>query len=363
MPIISKFYGGTISPLFFMNIQERINAFECLGKSLKQAVLSSEKKYTDDIFSIELLPLFQKAEMLNPWFTKEDLLFAFSSLAEMLDEKKLKKWISNYSIPDKNISKKIGIVMAGYVPMLGFHDMLCVLISGHHFLGKLSTKDEVLLQAISDILVKIEPRFENYISWTDNLMKNIDAIIVTGSDNTSRYFDYYFGKYPHIIRKNRNSIAILNGTETEQELQLLGDDIFMYFGLGCRNVSKIFIPQNYDITRVFPPLEKYAHIAQHNKYANNYLYQRTILLLNKISFFDNGFLIVTENPLSATPISVLHYEKYNDLENLKENINFDNEKIQCIVSRQGFFPGSVPFGRAQTPELWDYADGVDTLHF
>ena len=346
-----------------MNIQKRVNAFVILGKSLKKAVLSSDKKYADEVLSFDLNQIFTKAEILNPWFTRENLLFAFSSLADMLDENKLQKWISTYSFSEKITSKKIGVIMAGNVPIVGFHDMLCVLISGHSFLGKLSSKDEILLQEISKILIKIMPDFEKLISWTDNQIKNIDAIIATGSDNTSRYFEYYFKKYPHIFRKNRNSVAVLNGSETEQELQALSDDIFMYFGLGCRNISKIFIPQEFDFNRFFPALEKYAHIVQHNKYANNYSYQRTILLLNKISFLDNGFLVVTENKNTASPISVLNYEKYDDLEKLKEIINFDNEKIQCIVSKQGFFPGSIPFGKAQKPELWDYADRIDTLNF
>jgi hypothetical protein len=250
--------------------------------------------------------------------------------------------------------------MAGNLPLVGFHDFLAVLIGGHAVMVKLSSKDRVLPLFLAEELVSIEPRFADLIRFEEQF-KNFDAVIATGGDNSARYFHYYFGKYPHVIRKNRTSCAILKGNETDQELEALGHDIFSYFGLGCRNVSKIFIPRTYEITSVFPKWEKFKDIINHHKYNNNYDYQKSILLINGNHFFDNGFLLVEENQKLVSPISVLYYERYEDESDLALKIFEAKDKIQCIVGKMT--PDSIPFGQAQSPMLWDYADQIDTLKF
>jgi hypothetical protein len=240
--------------------------------------------------------------------------------------------------------------------------MICVLISGHKLIAKLSSQDDVLIPFIADELIKIEPEFKDAIEFVDQL-KGMDAVIATGSDNTSRYFDYYFSKYPNIIRKNRTSIAILMGDENANELKDLGKDLFSYFGLGCRNVSKLFLPDGYDIKKLIPHLENFKYIIDHNKYGNNYFYRKSIFLVNQIEHLDNGFALFHHNDQLVSPISVIYYNYYKDLNSLKNQLIPMKDKIQCIVGNEGFIGNSVQFGKAQMPEIWDYADNIDTLDF
>jgi hypothetical protein len=256
--------------------------------------------------------------------------------------------------------KTIAVVMAGNIPLAGFHDFLTVLMAGHSIMAKLSSKDSVLLSFLSEKLVAIEPRFRSKIALPSRL-KNFDAVIATGSDNSSRYFNYYFGKYPHVIRKNRTSCAVLSGTESPEELRLLGRDVFSYFGLGCRNVSKIFIPEDFDPVSLLKAWDVYVDIIHHNKYHNNYEYQKSILLVNKLPFFDSGFIILQENEKLVSPISVVYLERYKSAADLEGKIGAIADKIQCTVGTMK--PALVPFGQAQSPELRDYADGVDTMKF
>lgn len=252
-------------------------------------------------------------------------------------------------------------MLAGNIPLVGFHDLLSVLISGHHVQLKLSSKDSKLIQYLIKHLIWLEPAFEKIIKIKENKLENFDAVIATGSDNSARYFEYYFGKYPNIIRKNRSSCVILNGNESEEEMEALGEDIFSYFGLGCRNVSKAFVPKGYDLAKILSRWESYKEIIHHHKYCNNYDYQKSILLVNLIPFLDNGFILLQENEKLVSPISVLFYEYYTDQEDLEIKLNINKEKIQCIVGSNSL--ATVPFGGAQYPEVWDYADNVDTLTF
>ena len=297
----------------------------------------------------------------NPWFTQDNVRLSINGLISYLDEKKLNAWIAEYDIADDS-PKKVGLVMAGNLPIVGIHDMICVLISGHGLIAKMSSQDDVLIPFITNELIKIEPDFKGAIEFVDQL-KGMDAVIATGSNNTSRYFDYYFSKYPNVIRKNRTSIAVLNGEEKPEELSNLGHDIFSYFGLGCRNVSKVYLPSGYGIENLIPNLEEFKDLIHHNKYGNNYFYQRSIFLVNQTPHLDNGFSLFQQNENLASPISVLYYEYYDDVEGLKEGLLPYEDQIQCVVTKIGDFENRVAFGKAQMPEISDYADGIDTMDF
>jgi hypothetical protein len=330
-----------------MKLEDRIEAFAKLGKEL------------DAIDGMTWEALVSKARNENSWFTEESIKSAFQGIKLYLDAESLSKWTDAYRLTDVQ-PKVVGVVMAGNLPLVGFHDFLSVLISGHVLLVKLSSKDRVLPLFIAEKLVAIEPRFADFIRFEEQL-KSFDAIIATGGDNSARYFHYYFNKYPNIIRKNRTSCAVLKGNESDVEIQALGYDIFNYFGLGCRNVSKIFVPQNYDVTTLFPKWESFKDVINHHKYHNNYDYQKSILLVNGTHFFDNGFLLLQESNKLVSPIAVLYYERYADESDLALKIFESKDKIQCVVGRMT--PGSIPFGQAQSPMLWDYADQIDTLKF
>ena len=315
--------------------------------------------YLHAIDEVELDEICLKIKNENPWFTPGSVGTALAGIRRYLDLEKMTKWISGYKLDPQTV-RRIAVVMAGNIPLAGFHDFLTVLVSGHHILIKLSSKDTVLPTYLSNKLVEIDPRFQAHITLADRL-KNFDAVIATGSDNSSRYFQYYFGKYPHIIRKNRTSCAVLSGSESMDELRLLGKDVFTYFGLGCRNVSKIFIPEDYDPVRLVHAWDIYVDILNHHKYHNNYDYQKSILLVNKIPFYDSGFVILHENEKLVSPISVVYMERYKNAEDLQSKLAAVSDKIQCIVGMTD--AAYVPFGKAQSPDLWDYADRVDTLRF
>jgi len=298
----------------------------------------------------------------NAWFTEEEVKKALSALREMLDHKALEKWFENIKVSET--PKKIGLILAGNIPLVGFHDVMSVLATGNIALIKLSSSDDKLLPALLEQLVTFEPLIGNYIVYADRL-KDFDAIIATGSNNTSRYFDYYFGKVPHIIRKNRNSVAVLDGTESEEEIRLLGHDIFDYFGLGCRNVSKIYIPEDYKIEKFFKPLEQFQPIVNHFKYNNNYDYNKSIYLVNLVEHFDNGFLLLKEDKSLSSPLAVLYFEKYTNLNALNAVLEAEKENIQCVVTHASLQPGlaAADFGQSQHPGLSDYADNVNTVDF
>lgn len=298
----------------------------------------------------------------NAWFTAEEVERSLTSLHLMLHEEDLNKWFEDICIT-KN-PKKVGLILAGNIPMVGFHDLLCVLATGNIALIKLSSADDKLLPALLAELVKIEPLFADHIVYTERL-KDFDAIIATGSNNTSRYFEYYFGKVPNIIRKNRNSVAVLTGQESNEDIARLGHDIFDYFGLGCRNVSKIYIPEDYEIKNFFEPLEVFKPIFHHFKYNNNYDYNKSIYLVNSAKHFDNGFLLLKEDTSLASPLAVLYYEKYKNLDEVEQSLKKVEQNIQCVVTTANLQvdTGMAGFGESQSPKLWDYADNVNTIKF
>ena len=248
--------------------------------------------------------------------------------------------------------------MAGNIPLVGFHDFLTVLISGNNLIAKTSSKDSELIVFISEILCQVNPDFRNKIEFTDGTLTGFDVVIATGSNNTSRYFEYYFNKYPNIIRKNRTSISIIDGNETRSELEALGADIFSYFGLGCRNVSKIYIPEGYDLSKLSAHWVALSKCIDHQKYANNYDFNKAVYLVNREAFHDAGFILMKEDSKLASPVSVLYYEYYESQYAVKQQIYQLGDKIQCIAGKH-----YIPFGKTQSPHLWDYADGIDTLQF
>ena len=337
-----------------MILKERIEAFSGLGSILMDSLDGRETGY-----SASLNELILRQQYLNPWFTPENTRLAVKALAGLLSVQNLTSWTCRYpAIEDEIPPSVVGIVMAGNIPLVGFHDFLSVLISGNRVLAKTSSRDPDLIVFISNILCSLNPGFSERICFTEGLLRGFDRIIATGSDNSSRYFEYYFGKYPHIIRKNRNGVAVLEGNETDEELSLLGADIFTYFGLGCRSVSKLYIPFGYDIRELSSKWHNNSDVLNHNKYANNYDYNKAIYMVNREEFTDNGFLLLKENSQIPSPVAVLHYQYYNDDEEIRSEIMNRADKIQCVVSRK-----DIPFGKAQSPELWDYADGIDTLEF
>jgi len=346
-----------------MELKKRIHAFAQLGiflqNYLQQKELSNSLKKLNTHY--QKFPLIiQKTEQENRWFTKENIKFALQTWAELLTEENLSQWLQKY--PQQKSIKKVGVVQAGNIPLVGFHDFLTVLISNHIFVGKTSSKDQILPLFLSEVLISIAPDFREKIIWIERLI-NINAIIATGSDNTARYFEYYFGKYPHIIRKNRSSWAILTGDETKEELQLLGEDIFRYYGLGCRNVSKIFVPENYNFTQFFEAIETYKYVYNNNKYANNYDYNNAIYLMNQTPHLSNGFLLLKEDIGSHSPLSVVFFEYYSKIETINSRIQLEKDKIQCVVSNSFQIKDTISLGETQKPELWDYADNIDSLKF
>ncbi|WP_373512765.1 acyl-CoA reductase [Persicitalea sp.] len=298
----------------------------------------------------------------NGWFIPENTLLSLQKIAEnYLNFDKLTQFLNKY--PEVDAPRKVGVVMAGNVPAVGFHDALCVLLSGHKLMAKVSKDDTPLILFMLETLKKVEPNFKEEIQFVERI-NEADAYIATGSDNTARYFEYYFAKKPHIIRKNRNAVSIIEGDESSEVLTALGGDILTYFGLGCRNVSKLYVPAGYDFSKLYEALEsKRSFYANHHKYFNNYEYNRSILLVNGTPHYDNGFLMFTESEAIISPLSVVYYESYDSLPQLIAELDTQNEKIQCIVADPEKIPGAVPFGQAQSPGLDDFADGVDTMAF
>lgn len=347
-----------------MSLDKRINAFVELGRFLSQ--FKSQEKLDEmeklnEQFYEDFNYLIDRQKALNGWFTKRFVLDAIDAITGMLQREKLEKWLSRYDISIEQ-SKKVGVIMAGNIPLVGFHDFLTVLILGNELVAKTSSEDSTLIKKIAEVLIAIEPDFSDKIKLVEKL-ENFDVVIATGSNNTARYFDYYFGKYPNIIRKNRNSVAVITENDSTEELKALGKDIFQYFGLGCRNVSKLYVPENYDFKTFFEALfDDFKDIIDNNKYANNYDYNKAVYLLGSHQLLDNNFLLLKEEKSLSSPVAVLHYEYYNNLDELKQHLKTEKENIQCVVSNNTEI-SSIKFGQAQKPELWDYADGVDTMDF
>ncbi|HWZ04019.1 MAG TPA: hypothetical protein VNX40_10460 [Mucilaginibacter sp.] len=333
------------------NKSQLINIFSALGAQL---ITPNEK----------LLATIETEYQYNAWFTAESVLHAIKAIGLMLNEKDLGLWLDKYPIENTGSGKKVGLILAGNIPLVGFHDVLCVLMTGNYALIKASTQDARLIKNVLALLTTIEPHFKEQYSFIERLT-DFEAVIATGSNNTSRYFEYYFGKVPNIIRKNRSSIAVLGGDETAEQLYQLGHDIFDYYGLGCRNVSKLLAPKGYNFNFFFESIEVYNDIINHNKYNNNYFYNKSIYLVNSDKHLDNNFLLLKEDIRLASPLGVLYFEYYDDIESAKSKLKEESDRIQCVVSAipLGINNQVVDFGKSQQPALWDYADGVDTMTF
>jgi hypothetical protein len=312
----------------------------------------------------ELRSLVQRIHLENPWFTTPFVAHALEAIAAMLDPASIEAWLSPYRRRMESDRKKkiIGVIMAGNLPLVGFHDFLCVLLSGHAALCKQSSGDKLLLPAVARILTAIEPAYGPCISFVEKF-PDFDAVIATGSNNTYRYFEYYFRSHPCLLRKSRHGVAVLDGAETKDDLESLADDIMLYFGLGCRSVSSVWVPQGYDFTAFLTSLNRYTWVSGHNKYRNNYDYYKAVYLVNGDAFYDNGFLMLRESMSLDSPVSVVHYRFYRDAGEVLHWMSSESESLQCLVSHMESLPGKVPFGAAQTPGPADYADGIDTLDF
>ena len=341
------------------------NGFIELGKFLSQFSEDNSQKndsvLNNNLFYDDFQDLIKLSQSHNGWYTPQNVYFAIQSWANALTEENLQKWLSNYNF--SNIKpKQVGIILAGNIPLVGFHDFLSVLISGHSVLVKTSSNDQKLLPFLVKYLVSINSDFENKITFVEGKLENFDAVIATGSNNTARYFEYYFKDKPSIIRKNRNSIAVLDGSESKDQMIALGEDIFRYFGLGCRNVSKLFIPKKYNFDQFFNGMFPYQDVIKYEKYANNYDYNKAVFLMSNFKLLDNEFLTIKEDLSYSSPIASVFYEYYDDLETLKTKLETEKDQIQCIVSNN-LIENSIAFGQTQQPNLWDYADNVDTLEF
>ncbi len=341
-----------------MKRENEISGFAQLGKLM--TALGNEKPWAGftigatEIEYQKLQGIIGKQFVLNGWFTKENVLQSLKALGNQLTVENLSIWTSTYSYSDN--PKKIGIIMAGNIPLVGFHDFLCVLLSGNTAVAKLSSDDNTLLPALAEQLIQYTPSLKERINFSFGKLGEIDAIIATGSDNSTKYFEQYFGHYPHLFRKNRTSIAILTGNETKEELTALGKDIFSYFGLGCRNVSHLLVPNGFDLNRFFEAIVDYHPIVNHHKYANNYDYNKAVYLMNLMELLDNNFMLLRESEELFSPLSMVHYQYYTTTEEVNNYLTQNTENIQAIVGHD-----FIPFGEAQAPKLNDYADGVDVM--
>ena len=339
-----------------MNINRRIELISDIGEFLKNYLDEDFDNSTDDKL-VKFKDIITKAQSKNPWFTDENIKVNLTYWSNKLTKHNLNKWLSKYNL--NNTSRKnIAIIMAGNIPLVGFHDFICVFLSGHNSVIKLSNSDNFILPFLTDLMKVSSER----IVYSDSFLKDYDGVIATGSDNTSRYFDYYFKNKRSIIRKNRNSIAILNGEESDDDLKSLSQDIFTYFGLGCRNVSKLYVPKNYNFDLFFNSIFCYKELINNHKYANNYDYNKAIYLMSEYKFLDNGFFIVKEGNEMHSPISTINFEYYDKVSILREKINLEDDNIQCIVSNIEF-KGKVDFGETQNPSLNQYADNIDVMSF
>ncbi|MGF1563950.1 MAG: acyl-CoA reductase [Flavobacteriales bacterium] len=344
-----------------MTLNQTTAAFVRLGKYFSAFGQAPEEREHADNLDLAMLSRFDelivREKFHNGWFTEENVRRSFAALGSAMTEEGFSSWLSSYRI-DQIQPKKVGLILAGNIPLVGFHDVLSTLMCGHTAVIKTSRDDNRLLPSVLDLLFSIEEGFKEQVVYVAMKLPEIDAIIATGSGNTARHFDYYFRHLPRVIRRNRTSVAVLDGTETDGELAALGHDIFDYFGLGCRNVTKLYIPVDFDLDRIFGALFAFRETGQHNKYANNYDYHKALWLLNQEDLIENGFLIVKEDPALVSPVGSLFYERYSDLALVERTLTERADELQCVVSHR-----HIPFGGAQQPKLNDYADGVDTIDF
>ena len=336
------------------SVKQHITAFAELGDYLSQ--IDSQKT----LYS-PLMEIVHQSKHRNGWFTEETCLSALKNWGKALNENALNQWVSSYDFAG-NGNKNIGLILAGNIPLVGFHDVLSVLLCGHNATIKLSSTDPYLIPLLYKQLISIDSIFEGRLQFTENRLENFDAVIATGSNNTARYFDYYFAKVPNIIRKNRNGVAVLDGNETKEQLQGLANDIVQYYGLGCRSIAKVYLPRDYDINLIFGALYPYANLMDSAKYANNYDYNKAVFLMSEFDLLDNGFMLLRESDSFGSPVACLHYSYYDDLTSLQKTLKDQADDIQCISSVLEI-ENAIPLGEAQSPSLWNYADGVDPINF
>ena len=341
-----------------MNLNNRITLFVKLGRFFSDYINNNLESLERNKFDKAI----NESILHNSFFSKKNILKSLLSWSNVLTKKSIDDFLSNYLIKNKKREKKIAIIMAGNIPLVGFHDFFCVILSGNFAFMKLSSKDSHLFKFILSFLVKENPDFSTKFDVVENKLQIFDAVIATGNNISANQFELYFKKYPKIIRKNRHSIAILNGNETKKEIELLANDIFYYYGLGCRNVSKIFIPNNYNLDILFKSFVLWNEVINKNSYSNNYNYYRAIYLLNKEVFFDNGFVLLKESEKIGSPVGTIYFEYYKSDNQIKEMIKKNNDKIQCIVSNNNY-PKTIKFGETQMPNLNDFADDIDTFNF
>lgn len=351
-----------------MELSQRVELLKSLGYRLKQL---SERIVQAGMGNDPDLGLWiDQVKAKNPWFTVSSMSGALSVWSKALAPEAVERWINTYpALNGQRNSRTIGVINAGNIPFVGLHDLLCVFLSGHRYQGKNATEDPFLLPFIVREMAAINPAVMEVIQFADKL-SGMEAVIATGSNNSARYFESYFGKYPHIIRKNRNAVALLTGFESSEELTELGKDIFIYYGMGCRNVSKLYVPDDYDFTLFFESIYGYNEVMNHHKYMNNFDYHHAVYLLKQIPFLQNNFLILKEDEMIASPLAVVHYERYTRWEELLQRISTKEEEIQCVavspnthLAANSFKSPVVAFGETQSPSLSDYADGVDTMSF
>lgn len=341
-----------------MNLNNRITLFVKLGRFFSDYINNNLESLEKNKFDKAI----NESILHNSFFSKKNILKSLLSWSNVLTKKSIDDFLSNYLIKNKKREKKIAIIMAGNIPLVGFHDFFCVIISGNFAVIKLSSKDSHLFKFILSFLVKENPDFDTKFDVVESKLEIFDAVIATGNNISANQFELYFKKYSKIVRRNRHSIAILNGYETKKEIELLANDIFYYYGLGCRNVSKIFIPNNYNLDILFKSFVLWDEVINKNSYANNYNYYRAIYLLNKEVFFDNGFVLLKESEKIGSPVGTIYFEYYKSDNQIKEMIKKNNEKIQCIVSNNNY-PKTIKFGETQMPNLNDFADDIDTFNF
>ena len=348
-----------------MTLETKKSVFVELGKFLAQFsennTLKNSAVLHNEAFFDAFVDLIQLSQSHNGWYTPEQVYFSIQSWAEALTDANLTEWLSNYDL-EKNKTKNVALILAGNIPLVGFHDFLSVLITGNNVLVKTSSNDQHLLPFLAKYIIAVEPEFASKITFVEGKLENFDAVIATGSNNTARYFEYYFKDKPSIIRKSRNSVAVLTGNETKEQLAALGEDIFRYFGLGCRNVSKLFVPKDYSFVAFFEAIFEYQDVIHYEKYANNYDYNKAVFLMSNFKLLDNGFLTLKEDKSHASPISSVFYENYETIAELEKRLEAESEQIQCVVS-DNLIENSIGFGQTQKPALWNYADNIDTISF
>ncbi len=345
-----------------MHIQKKIKVLTKLGKVMKSIGENApwggfDSGITQDEYE-ELNLWAAKVKVYNGWFEENEVRRAFASWGNALTASNLTKWVGNYCISGTNEPKTIAVIMAGNIPLVGLHDLISCYITGHNALVKLSSDDDKLIPALLKVWSCFDTDIEENVKFAFAKLENFDAVIATGSNNSSRHFEEYFGKYPNIIRKNRTSVAVIDGNESEEELKALADDIFAYYGLGCRNVTKLYLPKGYDLNKIFAGLFHYQNVTDNKKYGNNYDYHKAVFLLEQYDVLENGFILVKQDAGLTSPIGTLYFDSYEDKDELYAKLDAIADQIQCVVAAD-----KVPFGKAQHPELWDYADGVDTIEF